>query len=69
MADILSPEKRSQNMAAIKSRDTKPEIYLRKLLYAKGFRYRIAYNGIIWSSRYLSEKIQYCNLYSRLLLA
>ena len=46
MADILSPEKRSQNMAAIKSRDTKPEIYLRKLLYTKGFRYRIAYNGI-----------------------
>lgn len=27
-------------MAAIRSRDTKPEVYLRKLLYHSGFRYR-----------------------------
>ncbi len=40
MADILTPEKRSQNMSAIKSRDTKPEIYFRKLLFAEGLRYR-----------------------------
>ena len=42
MADILSPEERSRNMAAIRSRDTKPEVYLRKLLFARGYRYRIA---------------------------
>lgn len=27
-------------MAAIKSKDTKPEIFFRKLLYSRGFRYR-----------------------------
>ena len=42
MADIVSPEQRSKNMAAIRSKNTKPEIYLRKLLFAKGYRYRIA---------------------------
>lgn len=47
MADIISVEQRSRNMAAIKSRDTKPEIYLRKLLFAKGFRYRIADKSIL----------------------
>ena len=46
MADILSPEERSRNMAAIRSRDTKPEVYLRKLLFAKGYRYRIADKNI-----------------------
>ena len=43
MADIVSPEKRSQNMSAIRSKNTKPEVYLRKLLFAQGYRYRIAY--------------------------
>lgn len=42
MADIISPEKRSQNMSAIRSKNTKPEVYLRKLLFAQGYRYRIA---------------------------
>ena len=42
MADIISPERRSKNMSAIRSKDTKPEIYLRKLLFAEGYRYRIA---------------------------
>lgn len=32
MADIVSLEKRSQNMSAIRSKNTKPEVYLRKLL-------------------------------------
>lgn len=40
MADIKSPEERSRNMAAIRSKDTKPEIYLRKLLFSYGYRYR-----------------------------
>ena len=34
MADIVSPEKRSQNMSAIRSKNTQPEVYLRKLLFA-----------------------------------
>lgn len=39
--DIKSPEERSKNMAAIRSKNTKPEIYLRKLLFAKGYRYGV----------------------------
>ena len=46
MADIISPERRSKNMSAIRSKDTKPEIYLRKLLFAEGYRYRIAERSI-----------------------
>lgn len=38
--DIKSEEARSRNMSRIRSRDTKPELYLRKLLFAAGFRYR-----------------------------
>ena len=41
MADIKSPEARSRNMAAIKGKDTKPEIYIRKKLFKKGLRYRV----------------------------
>lgn len=39
--DIKSPEERSKNMAAIRSKDTKPEIYFRKLLFAQGYRYSL----------------------------
>lgn len=31
----------TDEMAAIRSKNTKPEIYLRKLLFARGYRYRI----------------------------
>lgn len=46
MADIVSPEQRSRNMSAIRSANTKPEIYFRKLLFARGYRYRVAENTI-----------------------
>lgn len=46
MADIISQERRSRNMAAIRSKNTKPEVYLRKLLFAEGFRYRIAERSV-----------------------
>ena len=39
--DIKSPEERSRNMAAIRSKDTKPEIYFRKLFFAQGYRYSL----------------------------
>ena len=38
--DTLTVEERSRNMSAIRSKDTKPEVYLRKLLFAEGLRYR-----------------------------
>ena len=39
--DIVTPEQRSKNMTAIKSKNTKPEVYFRKLLFAKGYRYSL----------------------------
>ncbi|MGN0340610.1 MAG: very short patch repair endonuclease [Lachnospira sp.] len=39
--DIVTSEQRSKNMAAICSKDTKPEVYFRKLLFAKGYRYSL----------------------------
>ena len=39
--DIVTPEQRSKNMAAIRSKDTKPEVYFRKLLFAKVYRYSL----------------------------
>ena len=39
--DIVSKEKRSEMMSGIKSRNTKPEILVRKTLFALGFRYRL----------------------------
>jgi len=41
MADIVSPETRSRMMSGIRGRDTKPELALRKALFARGFRYRL----------------------------
>ncbi|WP_418135452.1 very short patch repair endonuclease [Oceanimonas smirnovii] len=42
MADVHSPEVRSKNMRAIRGRDTKPELIIRKGLHHLGFRYRIS---------------------------
>nr|WP_171231954.1 very short patch repair endonuclease [Ruegeria sp. HKCCA4812] len=41
MADVHDKATRRRNMAAIKSRDTKPELVIRKALHARGFRYRL----------------------------
>ena len=40
------PMTRSENMARVKSKNTKPEVYLRKLLWHRGFRYRLNYKGL-----------------------
>jgi DNA mismatch endonuclease, patch repair protein len=41
--DKISKEKRSELMSTIHSKDTKPEVKLRKALFAKACRYRIHY--------------------------
>lgn len=40
MADRISSEKRSQNMAAIKGKDTSIELEVRRYLFSKGYRFR-----------------------------
>ncbi|MDQ6707565.1 MAG: very short patch repair endonuclease [Acidobacteriota bacterium] len=39
--DTLSAERRSDNMRRIRSKDTSPEITVRKLVHGMGFRYRL----------------------------
>ncbi len=41
MTDTVSPEKRSDVMSRVGSKDTKPELLIRRGLHAKGFRYRL----------------------------
>lgn len=41
MADIHSKEVRSYNMSQVKGKDTKPELLVRKFLFANGLRYRL----------------------------
>jgi len=41
MTDVHSKETRSYNMSRIRSKDTKPELLVRKFLHAQGFRYKL----------------------------
>jgi len=41
MADVHNKATRSYNMSWIKSKDTKPEILVRKFLFAHGYRYKL----------------------------
>ena len=41
MTDTHSKKIRSYNMSRIKAKDTKPELVVRKFLFANGFRYRL----------------------------
>lgn len=43
MADVMTPEQRSRCMSRVKSKNTKPEMRLRKALWAEGLRYRLRY--------------------------
>ena len=46
MVDVHTPEQRSHNMAAIRHKNTKPEIVVRKLLCEMGLRYRLHRNDL-----------------------
>nr|WP_255529258.1 very short patch repair endonuclease [Luteimonas sp. MC1572] len=37
----MTPEERSERMSRIRSRDTSPELLVRRFLHAAGFRYRL----------------------------
>lgn len=39
--DKLTPQQRHNNMASIRSKNTKPEILVRRYLWQQGFRYRL----------------------------
>jgi DNA mismatch endonuclease, patch repair protein len=39
--DVHTPQQRHKNMAAIRSKNTKPEVLVRHYLWSHGFRYRL----------------------------
>jgi DNA mismatch endonuclease (patch repair protein) len=41
MVDVHDKQTRSYNMSRIRSKDTKPEMLVRKFLFANGFHYRL----------------------------
>lgn len=41
MADVHTKKQRSYNMSRIKGKDTKPEMLVRKFLFAHGYRYKL----------------------------
>jgi len=41
MVDTITPEARSRNMAKIRSRDTGPEMLVRRAAHALGLRFRL----------------------------
>ncbi|QKS29670.1 MAG: DNA mismatch endonuclease Vsr [Candidatus Accumulibacter similis] len=44
--DTLSPEQRRRTMAAVKGRNTTPELIVRRLLHKAGFRFRLYRNDL-----------------------
>lgn len=57
MVDITTPTNKSRMMSGIRSKDTSPELTLRKLLFHYGFRYRVHLDTLpgtpdLWFSKY-----------------
>ncbi len=46
MTDKLKKEQRSENMRRIRDRDTKPELFVRRLVHNIGYRYRLRRNDL-----------------------
>lgn len=41
VTDTLSPTERSQRMARVRAKDTKPEMFVRRIVHAAGYRYKL----------------------------
>jgi DNA mismatch endonuclease (patch repair protein) len=46
MTDVHNKKIRSYNMSQIKSKDTNPELLVRKFLFSKGLRFRLYYKNL-----------------------
>ena len=58
--DELSPEQRHKNMAAIRSKNTKPEMIVRKGLWSRGFRYRLNHKRLPGHPDLVLKKYRTC---------
>ena len=45
-ADVFSKKKRSEVMSLIRSKNTKPELYVRSFLHKNGYRFRLHQNNL-----------------------
>jgi DNA mismatch endonuclease (patch repair protein) len=67
--DKLSPQQRHKNMAAIRSKDTKPEMVVRRFLWSHGFRYRLNHPRLPGKPDIVLRKYRGVHFRERMLLA
>lgn len=58
--DRLSPEQRHKNMAAVRSKNTKPEMIVRRGLWKRGFRYRLNHKRLPGHPDLVLKKYRTC---------
>lgn len=58
--DCLTPQQRSKNMSAIRSKDTKPEMIVRQGLWKRGFRYRLNHKRLPGHPDLVLKKYRTC---------
>ena len=58
--DKLTAQQRHANMAAIRSKDTKPEMIVRRGLWKRGFRYRLNHRGLPGHPDLVLKKYRTC---------
>lgn len=56
----LTPEQRHKNMAAIRGKDTKPEMVVRRYLWSHGFRYRLNHTRLPGKPDIVLRKYRTC---------
>ena len=58
--DTVSPKTRSRMMAAVRGRDTKPEIRVRSLIHGMGFRFRLHRRDLPGSPDIVLPRLRIC---------
>lgn len=58
--DKLTPQQRHKCMKAIKSKDTKPELIVRRYLFSRGFRYRLFHKRLPAKPDIVMRKYRTC---------
>ena len=60
MSDVHTPQQRHANMVAIRAKDTKPEVLVRKYLWHHGFRYRLNHSRLPGKPDIVLRKYRTC---------
>ena len=60
MHDVLTPQQRHTNMAAIHGKDTKPEMVVRRYLWGHGYRYRLNHPRLPGKPDIVMQKYRTC---------